>query len=106
MISKEDIQAAVDLLARDPAVDKVIIFGSQATGEAREDSDLDLLVIETDLASRHSEMVRLRACLRPLGIPVDVLVIDAKQFEIWKEHPGTAIHEAAHQGQVAYERAG
>lgn len=106
MISRDTIQKAVSLLAGQSAVQRVILFGSYALGTAREDSDLDFLVIESGLRFRRAEMVRLRATLRPLGIPVDVLVADAEQFEAWKDQPGTALFEAARHGQVVYERAG
>ena len=106
MISKDTIQQAVRILAEQVVVQRVILFGSYANGTAREDSDLDFLVIETGLTSRRAEMVRLRASLRPLGLPVDVMVADADQFEAWKDHPGTALFEAAQHGQVVYERAG
>ena len=106
MISADTIQKAVSILAAQPAVLRVILFGSYAMGTAHEGSDLDFLVIEADLKSRRSEMVRLRATLRPLGVPVDVLVADAGQFEVWKDQPGTALYEAARHGQVVYERAG
>ncbi len=105
MISRDTIQKAVSLLAGQSAVQRVILFGSYALGTAREDSDLDFLVIESGLRFRRAEMVRLRATLRPLGIPVDVLVADAEQFEAWKDQPGTALFEAARHGQVVYERA-
>lgn len=105
MIPEATIQAAIGLLARQPEVERVILFGSYATGAATEDSDLDLLVIETTLKSRRAEMVRLRASLRPLGIPVDVLVAGADQYEAWKDQPGTALYEAAQHGLVVYERA-
>ena len=106
MISKDTIQEAVRLLAEQSAVQRVILFGSYAKGTEREDSDLDFLVIECGLKSRREEMVRLRASLRPLGVPVDVMVADAEQFELWKDQPGTALFEAAQHGQVVYERAG
>ncbi len=106
MISRDTIDAAVRLLSEEAEVQRVILFGSYANGAAREDSDLDFLVIESNLKARRKEMVRLRACLRPLGIPVDVMVADAGQFEIWKDHPGSALFEAARHGQVLYERAG
>lgn len=106
MISWDTIEAAVQLLAEGPKVKRVILFGSYAQGKAREESDLDFLVIESGLKARREEMVRLRAQLRPLGIPVDVMVADASQFETWKAIPGTALFEAARHGQVLYERAG
>ena len=106
MISQDTIRKAVGLLAEQIAVQRVILFGSYAMGTAREDSDLDFLVIESDLVSRRAEMVRLRAALRPLGVPVDVMVADAEQFEAWKDQPGTALFEASRYGKVVYERAG
>jgi uncharacterized protein len=40
---------------------KVILFGSRARGEARADSDLDLLIIEPDeVTKRRAESARLR----------------------------------------------
>ena len=41
-----------------------MLFGSYARGDAREDSDLDLLVIEPRVDDRAKEMVRLRRVLR------------------------------------------
>lgn len=46
----------------------IILFGSRARGEARDDSDLDLLVIEPDFDRRSDEYVRLRKELRGLEV--------------------------------------
>jgi HEPN domain-containing protein/predicted nucleotidyltransferase len=88
MIGEETIETAVGLLLdAAPPGTEVILFGSHATGRAREDSDLDFLVVEPTLAGRRSEMVRLRQVLRPLGIPVDVLVVSRRAFESWRGLP-------------------
>ena len=100
MIDPATIQEAVHcLLDAAPAGSEVILFGSYARGQAREDSDLDFLVIEPTLQSRRSEMVRLRLVLRPLGIPVDILVVSRAAFESWKDKPNTVIHLAAREGR-------
>jgi predicted nucleotidyltransferase len=100
VIDAATIQEAVDRLLRAaPAGSEVILFGSYARGQPREDSDLDFLVVEPVLQSRRSEMVRLRQVLRPLQIPVDVLVVSREVFESWKDQPNNVIHLAAREGK-------
>ena len=42
-------------------IERVVLFGSRARGDARPDSDYDVLVFlkDFDLASRHEEMARI-----------------------------------------------
>jgi uncharacterized protein len=100
MLDQRLIQEAVQrLLEASPAGSQVILFGSYARGNPREDSDLDFLVVEPQLASRREEMVRLRQVLRPMGIPVDVLVVSRQAFDSWKDIPNNVVFEAARQGR-------
>jgi predicted nucleotidyltransferase len=59
MVTREKIDAAIQLLARaaDPA--RIVLFGSYARGDVGEDSDFDLPVSElvVDLALREGEVV-------------------------------------------------
>lgn len=103
MITEETIQEAVDLLTKAARPEKIILFGSYARGEAREDSDLDFLVVEAEVESRRKEMVRLRRVLSPLRIPVDVLVTTERTFREWADATGTVLCEAAQAGVVMYE---
>jgi predicted nucleotidyltransferase len=98
-IDEETIIRAVDLLRNAAPGATVVVFGSYARGDAREDSDLDLLVIESDVKARREEIVRLRDVLRPLQIPVDVLVTSQDTFERWADTPGTVLYEAAREGR-------
>ena len=101
MIDQATIADAVRLLLdAAPAGSEVILFGSYARGDAGADSDLDFLVIEPQLASKHEEMVRLRDVLRPLRVPADVLVTSREVFEDWRDTPNNALYEAWKEGRV------
>jgi len=91
---------AVDLLRAAAPGATIILFGSRARGDHDGDSDVDFLVVEPELESRREEMVRLRDVLRPLRIPVDVLVASAMAFERWADTPGTVLYEAKQEGRV------
>ena len=79
------------------------MFGSYARGDATEDSDLDLMVIEREVPNKFNEMVRLRQELRALRIPVDILVYSHNYVDEWGHLPGTALYWALHEGKVLHE---
>jgi predicted nucleotidyltransferase len=103
MITPEQIQQAVDRLVAAANPSKVILFGSYARGDATEDSDLDLMVIEEELPNIFNEMIRLRQALRPMHIPVDVLVYSQEFVSEWGHLPGTALYWALNEGRVLHE---
>lgn len=77
-----------------------MLFGSHARGDADERSDLDFLVIEPAVGSRHKESVRLRRALRGLAIPADVTVVSEQHVEEWGGVHGTVIHAALSEGRA------
>lgn len=100
LIGQEVIdRAAHMLLEAAPDGSEVILFGSYARGDAHADSDVDFLVIEPRVAGQRSEMVRLRQVLRPLRIPVDVLVVNREGFEAWKDKINNVVYQAAREGR-------
>lgn len=102
MISSETIADVVGTLVAAARPERILLFGSHARGEAREDSDLDLLVIEQAVEDRAAEMVRLRRALRPLRVPVDLLVYSAEDVARWGDQPGSALYWALREGKVIY----
>ena len=100
MIDEATIIQAVELLRQAAPGSTIIVFGSCARGHITEDSDLDVLVVEPAVTSPHDEIVRLSDVLRPLGIPVDVLVASKDTFDYWADTPNTIYYEVAREGRV------
>lgn len=94
----EDAGRRLAAAAASPA--RVVLLGSHARGDAREDSDLDFLVIEAHLDSKLQEMVRLRDALPPLGVPVDVVVVSEDEVSRRERVPSTLVHRALREGRV------
>ena len=100
-----NIKRMTELLIEAANPKRIIMFGSQARGEAGEDSDLDVMVVEECISDRAGEMMRLNRLLRSLDIPVDLLVVSAEKFDYWCHTPGNVYFEAATEGEVLYEAA-
>jgi uncharacterized protein len=85
--------------------EQVYLFGSHARGEARSDSDIDLLVVANNVVAPRRESVRLRLALRGLGVPVDVIVTTPQQLERYRDSIGLIYRPALREGKLLYERA-
>lgn len=105
MISQEAIEKAAELLREAASPEKIILFGSHARDDAREDSDVDILVVEREVKDRVAEMVRLNRALGPLRLPVDLLVVSREMFDYWSGTPGNVYFRANREGKVIYEAA-
>ena len=101
----ETIKRLTELLIEAAKPKRIIMFGSQARGEAGEASDLDVMVVEEGVSDPAAEMVRLNRLLLSLDIPVDLLVVSSEKFNYWCETPGNVYFEAATDGKVLYEAA-
>jgi predicted nucleotidyltransferase len=81
-----------------PQGSRVAVFGSQARGNARPDSDIDVLVVEPDVVDRYREMARLSALLGRNLIPADVVVMSAQSFEVQKQVTNTLAWRVVREG--------
>lgn len=85
--------------------DRIILFGSAATGPMTRDSDIDLLVVAPASSNTLEERVRLYQALRGLGFPFDVFIIGTDRFEETKDIFGGIAYPANKYGRVIYEAA-
>lgn len=75
-----------------PRLDRIILFGSYARGEAHSASDIDLLIVLTDHPIIVSvEIARLNDLLYPLGLVHDSLIsvvpVSTNDFDQNSWHP-------------------
>ena len=104
-IDKEIIEQIVQRVLSVAKPDKIILFGSAATGAMTSDSDIDLLIVEASPGDRRKESVRIDATLSGLGYPFDVIVIATDWFEASKGIIGGIAYPANKYGRVIYEAA-
>jgi len=84
--------------------DKVILFGSRARGDARPDSDFDVLVIKESAEPRYRRSVPLYVALASVPAEVEVLVYTPAEVEEWSQVPQAFVTTALREGTTLYER--
>ena len=99
-------QAVLDLIV-DRVVevaqpDRLILFGSAAHGQMGPDSDIDLLVIKSEVAHRGRLEERIYMNLSGVGVPVDVVVATDEDVARFRDRVGSVIGPALREGRELY----
>ena len=107
-VTDEILDRMVRAIVEEVDPEQVILFGSRARGDAGEESDVDLVVVETEpfgkTRSRRLEAVRLWKVLSDFVVPKDILVYSRDEVEHWRNSPNHVLACALREGAVLYER--
>jgi len=106
MIDEEITQEIVRRVLSVTRPDRILLFGSAASGQMSRDSDIDLLILRPVASVGREESVRIRQALRGLGYAFDVIVIPTQRFEESKNVIGGIAYPANKYGRVIYEASG
>jgi predicted nucleotidyltransferase len=82
---------------------RIVLFGSQARGDAREDSDMDILIIEETGGPGWKASPRYYGALAGLRRETDVIVASPAEIEDWSEVSNYLLTTALREGRVLYE---
>ena len=102
---EEELARYLDVLRLDEALDRVIVFGSLASGELHDGSDIDLVVVTKTNLPFWKRLRDLRRRLQP-RVGTDLLVYTPDEFAGLCRERSFVRDEIATKGRVVYERAG
>src|SRR5438046_2378610 len=98
MVDQDTMKEIVRRIVEVAKPERVILFGSGARGEAKEESDIDLLVVKKSVPHRRQLAQDIYVRLIGIPVPVDVVVLRPGDVEELKEAIGTIIPAALREG--------
>ncbi len=85
-------------------IDKIILFGSRARGDSREESDWDVLVVTKNKLDKNKKYEFIhethRKIVWEINIPVDIIVVSKKYQEELKDVYGSIVGMATLEGNA------
>lgn len=81
---------------------QVILFGSQARGDARPDSDIDLLVVFSHVENNRQMRVNIRNVLTDLPVAKDIFVSTPDEIKQSQDRLGSILRPAMRDGRVLF----
>jgi predicted nucleotidyltransferase len=100
------LRRMVDAIVDEVDPSQIVLFGSQARGDATAASDVDLLIIVEESfqngRSRMEMMTQLWQALSDVRGPKDLLVYSRDDVEKWKDTSNHVVARTLREGEVLY----
>ena len=105
-VTEQILDEMVQVIVHEIDPEQVYLFGSRARGNAREDSDVDLLIVDsTSYGPEHSrfeEINRLYQALAAFRVPKDILLYSSEEFAKWQHSLNHVIGRCYREGKLLY----
>lgn len=85
--------------------EKVILFGSRATGNYGKNSDYDFMVVKSGVRNEREISRRIYRALfdKNIRVSVDIIVVDSDKFNKNRDNPYLVYSWALKEGKIIYE---
>ena len=101
-VTDEKISEVVERIVQAVHPLRIILFGSTVRGQARPDSDIDILVVMPDGTHRRKAMTDIYRALLGSKSDVDIVVATASDLLEYAETSGLVYKEALSEGVQLY----
>lgn len=101
MKNQKEIKKIVNQIVRNYKPEKIILFGSYASGKIRENSDVDLAVIKKTKAKFTRRLFKIAGMIKS-SLGTDILVYTPKEWNDALAEENYFIKEIAEKGKLVY----
>ena len=102
VVSKPQLERVVEAIRDHISPELILLFGSRATGRAREDSDYDLMLVLRDGSDLERGRRDAYDALRAIGVGADVLVRSVSDYQRRQSDPGFLDWLVSREGVLLY----
>lgn len=104
MSSDKTLDKIRDIIVETVQPDKIILFGSRATGKNREDSDYDIFVIKSGIQNERKVSTEIYTAFydKRVGLPIDVIASTPEKFNKNKNDPNMIYYDVDTKGITIY----
>lgn len=104
MIELRQIDEIVHRIATNYSPDKIFLFGSYATGNYSENSDLDFILVKDTNTPKHKRGLEVRRLFYGLTIPMDFKIYTSTEFNKELSNKYSFLNSAIRDSRLLYER--
>ena len=107
-VNDEILTEMVQTIVREIDPERIYLFGSRVRGNARADSDVDLLIADRKSFgpghSRFREINQIYQAFSSFRVPKDIVLYSSDEFAKWQNSINHVVGRCHREGKLLYER--